>query len=84
VNAQFETFTCVMRRARAKHIWHQIQPAHHVCTLQHVHVHIIPRKGNDFPQNDDVYREVWWSLIYSLERLPLPLLSIYRMQLITL
>lgn len=24
--------------------------------LQHVHVHILPRKPNDFSDNDDVYR----------------------------
>lgn len=27
-----------------------------VFSLQHVHVHILPRKPHDFPDNDDVYR----------------------------
>jgi len=27
-------------------------------TVEHVHVHIIPRKPNDFNQNDDVYVEI--------------------------
>lgn len=25
-------------------------------SVQHIHVHILPRKPNDFPDNDDVYR----------------------------
>ncbi|VDP88770.1 unnamed protein product [Echinostoma caproni] len=24
--------------------------------LQHVHVHVLPRKPNDFPRNDDIYQ----------------------------
>ena len=27
-------------------------------TIPHVHVHVIPRKGNDFPNSDDIYTEV--------------------------
>eukprot|EP01116_Phalansterium_solitarium_P011264 TRINITY_DN26895_c0_g1_i1.p1 TRINITY_DN26895_c0_g1~~TRINITY_DN26895_c0_g1_i1.p1 ORF type:complete len:165 (+),score=54.70 TRINITY_DN26895_c0_g1_i1:143-637(+) len=27
-------------------------------TVSHVHVHVIPRHGNDFPQNDQVYTEL--------------------------
>lgn len=26
--------------------------------LQHVHVHILPRKQGDFPRNDDVYLQL--------------------------
>ena len=25
---------------------------------KHVHVHVLPRNDNDFPQNDDIYNKV--------------------------
>eukprot|EP01137_Pigoraptor_chileana_P022423 Opistho-2@87338 len=27
-------------------------------TVEHVHVHVIPRHGGDFPNNDDIYKEL--------------------------
>ncbi len=27
-------------------------------TVWHTHLHCIPRKGNDFPNNDDIYVEI--------------------------
>jgi len=27
-------------------------------TVRHVHVHVLPRQRNDFPQNDDIYKEL--------------------------
>jgi len=27
-------------------------------TVEHVHVHVLPRKGGDFPNNDDVYNQI--------------------------
>ncbi|VDP38864.1 unnamed protein product [Soboliphyme baturini] len=27
-------------------------------TVRHVHVHILPRRPNDFPNNDEIYSEV--------------------------
>lgn len=26
--------------------------------MPHVHVHILPRRANDFPQNDDIYSQL--------------------------
>ena len=29
-----------------------------ICILQHIHVHILPRKEGDFERNDDIYDKV--------------------------
>ena len=35
-------------------------------TVEHVHVHIIPRRPGDFQRNDDIYEEVCKMQIYSI------------------
>ena len=29
-------------------------------TVEHVHVHVIPRLKGDYANNDEVYEDVWW------------------------
>ena len=35
-------------------------------TVEHVHVHVIPRRPGDFVNNDDIYREVGYIYTTSL------------------
>ena len=31
-------------------------------SVEHVHVHVLPRKSGDFTHNDDIYEKVRWRL----------------------
>uniref|UniRef100_A0A5S6R2W2 Nitrilase and fragile histidine triad fusion protein NitFhit n=1 Tax=Trichuris muris TaxID=70415 RepID=A0A5S6R2W2_TRIMR len=58
-----DLFMCVQDIERTLEVYYKVSSST-VCiqdgpeagqTVQHVHVHILPRRRNDFPENDDVY-----------------------------